>query len=203
MRRLWLIFSQTATICCRGRCSWSPRSKPEWLPRASGLAPEPCGRDRAGSADAAGGAAGGRAPDSYHEAVRKAAPSVVNIFTSKEVRAPRIRCSTIRCSGAFSATSSADDRSARPAWARASSSARRATSSPTTTSSKRPTKSRSRCPDGKKLLAKVVGSDPETDLAVLRVEAEGLPAITFGSSETCGSATSCWRSAIRSASARP
>jgi Do/DeqQ family serine protease len=37
--------------------------------------------------------------------------------------------------------------------------------------------------DGKKLLAKVVGNDPETDLAVLRVNAENLPAITFGSSD--------------------
>ncbi len=38
--------------------------------------------------------------------------------------------------------------------------------------------------DGKKLLAKVVGSDPETDLAVLQVEATDLPATTFGSSDT-------------------
>jgi Do/DeqQ family serine protease len=38
-------------------------------------------------------------------------------------------------------------------------------------------------PDGKKLLAKVVGNDPETDLAVLRVNADKLPAITFGSSD--------------------
>jgi serine protease DegQ len=37
--------------------------------------------------------------------------------------------------------------------------------------------------DGKKLLAKVVGNDPETDIAVLRVNAENLPAITFGSSD--------------------
>src|SRR5260221_1948091 len=39
--------------------------------------------------------------------------------------------------------------------------------------------------DGKKLIATVVGSDPETDLAVLRVEAKekDLPAITFGSSD--------------------
>jgi Do/DeqQ family serine protease len=38
--------------------------------------------------------------------------------------------------------------------------------------------------DGKKLLAKVIGNDPETDLAVLRVTSENLPAISFGSSET-------------------
>jgi serine protease DegQ len=37
--------------------------------------------------------------------------------------------------------------------------------------------------DGRKLLAKVAGSDPDTDLAVLRVDAENLPAINFGSAE--------------------
>jgi len=37
--------------------------------------------------------------------------------------------------------------------------------------------------DGKKLLAKVVGSDPETDIAVLRVDSENLAAINFGSSD--------------------
>jgi Do/DeqQ family serine protease len=37
--------------------------------------------------------------------------------------------------------------------------------------------------DGKRLLAKVVGNDPETDIAVLRVNAENLPAISFGSSD--------------------
>ncbi|OYY95707.1 MAG: 2-alkenal reductase, partial [Methylophilales bacterium 16-45-7] len=37
--------------------------------------------------------------------------------------------------------------------------------------------------DGRKLSAKVVGTDPETDLAVLKVEADNLPAITFANSE--------------------
>jgi serine protease DegQ len=37
--------------------------------------------------------------------------------------------------------------------------------------------------DGRKLAAKVVGTDPDTDLAVLKVEGENLPSITFAASE--------------------
>jgi Do/DeqQ family serine protease len=38
--------------------------------------------------------------------------------------------------------------------------------------------------DGRKLMARVVGTDPETDLAVLKVELSGLPAITFAPSDS-------------------
>ena len=37
--------------------------------------------------------------------------------------------------------------------------------------------------DGRKAPAKVVGTDPETDLAVLKVDLSGLPAVTFGNPE--------------------
>ncbi|HSH54638.1 MAG TPA: Do family serine endopeptidase [Methylotenera sp.] len=38
--------------------------------------------------------------------------------------------------------------------------------------------------DGRKMSAKVVGTDPDTDLALIKVDAENLPAITFASSDT-------------------
>lgn len=37
--------------------------------------------------------------------------------------------------------------------------------------------------DGRKMSAKVVGTDPDTDLALIKVDADNLPAITFASSE--------------------
>lgn len=37
--------------------------------------------------------------------------------------------------------------------------------------------------DGRKLTAKVVGTDPDTDLALIKVDADNLPAITFASSD--------------------
>ncbi|MFM9835183.1 MAG: Do family serine endopeptidase [Methylophilaceae bacterium] len=37
--------------------------------------------------------------------------------------------------------------------------------------------------DGRKMSAKVVGTDPETDLAVIKVDAKNLPAVTFASSD--------------------
>ena len=37
--------------------------------------------------------------------------------------------------------------------------------------------------DGRKMSAKVVGTDPDTDLALIKIEAEHLPAITFASSD--------------------
>ena len=37
--------------------------------------------------------------------------------------------------------------------------------------------------DGRKMSAKVVGTDPDTDLALIKIDAENLPAITFASSD--------------------
>ena len=171
MQRLWLIFAQATTVAVAVLFVVST-FRPEWLPARS--APGPLVQQVPTSAGAASAAAG-----SYHEAVRRATPSVVNISTSQEVRRPRnlqrndplgrffggdeVRRATSLGSGVIvnaggyvltnhHVVEGADEIEVA-------------------------------LHDGRKLLAKVVGNDPETDLAVLRVTVEGLPGITFGSSD--------------------
>ncbi|TMH67460.1 MAG: 2-alkenal reductase, partial [Betaproteobacteria bacterium] len=81
MLRLWLIFAQAATIAVAVLFVVST-FRPEWLPARS-TAQLPVVQNAAPSAQAA------VRTSSYSDAVQRATPSVVNIFTSKEVRAPR------------------------------------------------------------------------------------------------------------------
>ena len=67
----------------------------------------------------------------------------------------------------------------RAAWAAASSTTPTATSSPTTTSSKAATTTPSRSPPASRFRRTLVGTDPTTDVAVLKVDKSGLPAATF------------------------
>jgi len=182
MRRLWIIFSQTATICLAVLFVVSTL-KPEWLPSRTGLVPDAMQIATVHQEAPPGSAAGGARPDSYHDAVRKAAPSVVNIFTSKEVRVSRNPLLNDPVMRRFFGDQLGDDTQ------RASSLGSGVIVSPAgyILTNHHVVDAADEIevatPDGKKLLAKVVGSDPDTDLAVLRVEARDLPAITFGSSE--------------------
>ncbi|HUN69476.1 MAG TPA: Do family serine endopeptidase [Burkholderiales bacterium] len=182
MRRLWIIFSQTATICLAVLFVVSTL-KPEWLPSRPGLVPESM-RVATLHQEVQPGAAGDAArPNSYHDAVQKAAPSVVNIFTSKEVRVTRNPLLNDPVFRRFFGEQPGDDTQ------KATSLGSGVIVSPEgyILTNNHVVEAADEIeiafPDGKKLLAKVVGNDPETDLAVLRVEARGLPAITFGSSE--------------------
>ncbi|MEO8144374.1 MAG: trypsin-like peptidase domain-containing protein [Betaproteobacteria bacterium] len=180
MRRLWIIFSQTATICLAVLFVVSTL-KPEWLPSRSGLMPESL---RVATVLQEAQPGGGARPDSYHEAVRKAAPSVVNIFTTKEVRVPRNPLLNDPILRRFLGDRLGDESQ------KATSLGSGVIVSPEgyILTNNHVVESADEIeiafPDGKKLLARVVGSDPDTDLAVLRVEAQNLPAITFGSSDT-------------------
>jgi serine protease DegQ len=173
MHRLWIIFSQTATIVLAALFVVSTL-KPEWLPSRTAPAPVAVAQQEtpAGATPVAVRA------DSHHAAVKKAMPSVVNISTSKEVKLPRnsplhelrrflgddpqkatsLGSGVIVSAGGYILTNNHVVEAADEIEVSLS--------------------------DGKMLLATVVGSDPETDLAVLRVDAKDLPAITFGSSDT-------------------
>jgi len=148
--------------------------KPEWLPSR---APQIAVMQQ--EAPAAGAPAVPR-PDSYFGAVRKAMPSVVNISTSKEVRIPR---NSPLNDPMFRRFFGDDPQKATSLGSGviASASGYILTNNHVVEAADEIEVSLS---DGKKLIATVVGSDPETDLAVLRVEAKDLPAITFGSSDS-------------------
>ncbi len=179
MKRCWLIFSQTATVCLAILFVVSTL-KPEWLPT----------RTATGSVEnfVAAGTAPDSAPgsvraNSYNAAVRKATPSVVNIFTSKETRAPRHPFLNDPLFRRFFGEQFGDQPE------RSSSLGSGVIVSPAgyiLTNShvvEAADEIEVLLADGRKLLAKLVGSDAESDLAVLRVDSGQLPAITFGSSD--------------------
>jgi len=172
MRRLWIIFSQTATICLAVLFVVATL-KPEWLPARAPLLPIAVMQQEAPNA----GATAPRA-DSYHAAVKKAMPSVVNISTSKELRLPRnsplYELRRFLGDDPQKATSLGSGVIVSPSGYILTNNHVVETADEIEVS----------LSDGKKLLATVVGSDPETDLAVLHVDAKDLPATTFGSSDS-------------------
>jgi serine protease DegQ len=86
MRRIWLIFAQAVTVCL-AILFVVVTLRPDWLPRGEkqivtvGPSALPLAR---------GQGQGVAAPGSYSDAVALAAPAVVNIHTTKRIVAPRI-----------------------------------------------------------------------------------------------------------------
>jgi serine protease DegQ len=178
MYRLWLIFAQAATVAVAVLFVVST-FRPEWLPSRSGL---PVALVQQAPAPTTGPLPTAVRVGSYHEAVQRAAPSVVNIFTSKEIRAPRHPLLNDPIFRRFfgDLPDEAQRASSLGSGVIVSASGYVLTNHHVVEAAD---EIEVALADGKKLLAKVVGNDPETDLAVLRVNAENLPSITFGSSD--------------------
>ncbi len=177
LHRLWLIFAQTSTVCVAALFVVATL-RPEWLP-ARQDAPKAAIVIPVQSV-AVPDAATPR-PASFHDAVGRATPSVVNIFTSKEApRNPLLNDPTFR--RYFGEQSGEDPQRATNLGSGVivSPSGYILTNHHVVEAADEIEVALS---DGKKLLAKVVGVDQETDLAVLRVNADKLPAITLGQSE--------------------
>jgi Do/DeqQ family serine protease len=117
--------------------------------------------------------------------VQRAAPSVVNISTSKEIRSSRHPLLNDPLFRRFFGTQLPDDAAAQRAFNLGSGVVVGAGGYVITNHHvvDGADEIEVSLHDGRKLLARVVGTDPETDLAVLRVSADDLPAISFGSSD--------------------
>src|SRR3982750_1301294 len=174
MRRLWLIFAQAATVAVAVLFVLST-FRPEWLPSRSpsatitqSVSPVFTGAPRSAS---------------YSDAVQRASASVVNISTSKEVPAPRhplLNDPVFRRFFGEQLPDEAQRASSLGSGVIVSTSGYVITNHHVVEAAD---EIEVTLADGKKLLAKLVGNDPDTDLAVLRADSENLPAISFGSSD--------------------
>jgi len=176
MYRLWLTFAQTATVCLAALFVVSTL-RPEWLP---GRQAAPVEVSTAPPAAASGARA---ATVSYSDAVRKAAPAVVSIFTSKEVKRPRNPFMNDPLFRHFFGDRFEDESQ------RAFSLGSGVIISPRgyILTNQHVVEAADEIEvalsDGRRVPAKVVGSDPDTDLAVLHVEVQDLSAITLAQAE--------------------
>jgi len=176
MQRLWLIFAQTVTVAV-ALLFVVTTLKPEWLPRQSRTV-------TVQEAASAGADAQSRHAASYHDAARKALPAVVHIYTTQEVKTQRHPLFNDPLFRHFFGDR-LDDGAQRSAGLGsgviASPEGYILTNFHVIDGADAIEVAVS---DGRTMTARVVGSDPESDLAVLQIKADKLPAITFGQMDT-------------------
>jgi len=175
MRRLWLVFAQVVTVTL-GVLFVLSLVKPDWLaPRSSVVAI----RESDPAAPVAAPPAG--RPASYREAAIKAVPSVVNISATKEVK----RRSPMLDDPAFRRFFG--DRFNTPETQLSLGSGVIVSREGFILTNDHVvdgvTEIRVTLNDGRTVPGRIVGTDPETDLAVVRITAPGLTPITFGQSD--------------------
>jgi serine protease DegQ len=179
MRKLWLIFSQATTVALAVLLIVSTL-RPDLLPP----------RDNGGGIvtirESGGKPANvepARAASSYSVAARKAMPSVVNIFTSKEMKVPRHPFMDDPLFRRFFG----DQLENEPQRASSLGSGVIVGSEGYVLTNHHVIEAADDIEvalnDGRQVKARQVGADPESDLAVLKVDLKNLPAITFARPE--------------------
>jgi Do/DeqQ family serine protease len=174
MRKFWLVFAQTATICIAVLFVVSTL-RPDllaWNTRGNVVTvKEPPAE------------ASARVTASFSDAARKAMPAVVNIFTSQEVKRPRhpfMDDPLFRYFFGEQVESGPQRREGLGSGVIVSEQGYVLTNHHVIESVD---EIEVALADSRKVKARVVGTDPETDLAVLKVELQRLPAITFAKAE--------------------
>ncbi len=171
MKRLWLVFAQTVTVVLAVYFVVATL-KPDWLHRgATGPSVVPIFE----STSAAGANTAGSGALSFRNAARIAAPAVVSINTSTAVAAPG------NIDPWFQFFFGEQERS--PSQAGLGSGVIVSPAGYILTNNhvvESADEIEVLLNDGRRAAAKVIGTDPETDLAVLKVELKELPVITLG-----------------------
>jgi serine protease DegQ len=177
MRKLWLLFAQSTTVAL-GVLFVIALFKPallHWQPQSLIIQQAPLS------------ATGSLTPGesfSFAPAAKKVIPSVVNVFTQQKVRSPANPALEDPVFRYFFG----DRQDARPRQASNLGSGVIVSPNGYILTNQHVVEAADEIQvalaDGRTLPARVVGADPETDLAVLKIDATNLPAITFAHSES-------------------
>ncbi|MCX2863380.1 trypsin-like peptidase domain-containing protein [Paucibacter sp. PLA-PC-4] len=185
MRRIWLIFSQAVTV---GLALYFVVAtlRPEWVERGETLRPTVILGQAIPSARPASDASGG---GGYRFAAQRAAPAVVSVTASK---APRRSAQNDEAWRRFHfglprrgqrGEDDGDEQGGQTGLGSGvivSADGYLLTNSHVVAGA---SEIEVQLSDGRQAKARLVGSDPETDVAVLKVELDGLPAIALGDAE--------------------
>ncbi|AJG21185.1 Do family serine endopeptidase [Cupriavidus basilensis] len=178
LRRFWLFFAQAVTVVL---AVWFVVAtlKPEWLQR--GRVAVQSGSPIVALKEVVPNVAGSSAPGSYSEAAQQAMPAVVNIFTSKngnkQTPNPQAEDPWFRFFFGDRLPERREPVSSLGSGVIVSAEGYILTNHHVVDGAD---EIEVALTDGRKANAKVVGSDPETDLAVLKITLKELPAITLG-----------------------
>ena len=173
MRRLWLLFAQTVTVAL---ALWFivATLKPEWLSREpSTVRLESTAvpiQEATSGPDHSGG---------YRQASQRAMPAVVNIFTTKEAKQPPHPLNNDPLFRRFFGDGFGQDERqfSLGSGVIVSPEGYILTNNHVVEAAD---EIEVALADGRKVSAKLVGTDPETDLAVIKTELKNLPSITLG-----------------------
>lgn len=178
MKRLWLFFAQTVTVLL-ALFFVIATLRPEWVDHKSPRSTLPAGATTVNLTQAPSAQEGQPVAGSLRQAAKKAAPSVVSINTSKTIAHPRANDPFFHY---FFGAADEANQSQRGLGSGVIISADGyiLTNNHVVDGADEITVT---LHDGRNLQAQVIGTDAETDLAVLRINATGLPAITIGNSD--------------------
>ena len=179
MRRLWLVFAQATTIGLALLFVISTL-RPEWLSRrVQPVAPLPAA-ESLGIKQVEAPDVRANALNSFGGAVKRAAPAVVNVYTTKEVRRRGVPDDSLY-RYLFRDNRNIDRVASLGSGVVATADGYVLTNNHVVQAADEIAVA---LPDGRQFEARLVGAYPESDLAVLKIDARDLPAITFGRSDS-------------------